>query len=204
MTYLESSLAVIVHLELNHDALIEIQLSELKGICRSDEVHFTETVEQLSNFICGNGWAIFALHEEEASKKLASVACRGVEGSLTMSLGLLTTARTTLDQTTSTLANSSLSMLRQLTYRQEDFSEVKYQEITYAVLAESKGHVFCVAANLDPDRAKFTEDLGDCDLKGLITLGLKKAEEAVSMELWRLLKRTHLATKIQQAGGKSP
>jgi hypothetical protein len=44
-TYLESSLTVIIHLELDHDTLIEIQLSEFKCICWSDEIQLAETAE---------------------------------------------------------------------------------------------------------------------------------------------------------------
>lgn len=71
-THLESSLTVIVHLELNHDALIEVQLSEFKWICWSDEVQLAETAEQVRNFIWGDDRAILALNEKETSKEISS------------------------------------------------------------------------------------------------------------------------------------
>ena len=65
-------MTVIIHLELNHDALIEVQLSEFKCICWSDEVQFTETAEKVRNFIWGDSRAILALDEKETLKEISS------------------------------------------------------------------------------------------------------------------------------------
>jgi hypothetical protein len=50
-------------------------------------------------------------------------------------------------------------------------------EKTYSVLAESERHVLVVTTNLDPNSTKFTENLSDCNLKGLIGLRLEQASK---------------------------
>jgi hypothetical protein len=55
--------------------------------------------------------------------------------------------------------------------------------------------MLCVAANFHPDRAKFTEDLGDCDFKSLISLRLKKTKENVSAEIVKTPQENSLGNK---------
>ena len=74
--------------------------------------------------------------------------------------------------------------------------------MTYAVLTERKWHVLGITADLDPDRAELTENLSDCNLKCLVGFRLKKTSKILSGGTETSWKRTYLATKTQQAGGK--
>jgi hypothetical protein len=91
-----------------------------------------------------------------------------------MSLCLLATAWTTLNHTTTTLLDSTISMRRLLKCLSANVS-LNGREKTYGVLAESEGHLLGIATNLDENRTEFTEDLGYSHLKSLFTLVLKKA-----------------------------
>jgi hypothetical protein len=70
-------LTVVIHLELNQDSLIEVELSKFKWSGWSDEVQFAETAEQVSYLLWGDDGAILALDEEQTSEKsaLAILGC---------------------------------------------------------------------------------------------------------------------------------
>jgi len=71
------------------------------------------------------------------------------------------------------MLDGTLCMLGFLIIVQRMFSP-KYQWGTHSVLAECERHMLCVATNLDENRAVFTEDLSDSNLKCLLTFGLEQ------------------------------
>lgn len=100
---------------MHDDTLVEIKSGTLNLGSSVAKVNVTIWLKKLTNLLWSDDRTKLTLNEEETFWELVNMHhCVMEESDSTMSLGLLASARTTLDQTTTTLLDGALSMLRLL------------------------------------------------------------------------------------------
>jgi len=72
-TYGKCSLALIVHLKLNDDTLVEVECSTLNTGCSVALGDCAKVAHHLSNFLRGNDRTILALNKEQTSRHFSNV-----------------------------------------------------------------------------------------------------------------------------------